>query len=121
LVVDDNELAAELLAELLLMCGHAVRTANDAASARDLAREFQPQVAILDLWLPDTHGCELGPQLRALPGLEALTLVALTGDSSMSTRRWASASGFAEYVTKPLSPTRLDELLGRVCTPVWKH
>lgn len=114
LVVDDNELAAEFLGELLVMSGHAVCTANDAASALDRARDFLPTIAFVDLWLAGVDGCEVALRLREIAGLEALTLVALTGDSSAATRQRAVEAGFDEYVTKPLWSHELEELLARV-------
>lgn len=114
LVVDDNELAGEFLGELLVMSGHAVCTAIDAASALDRARDFLPTIAFVDLWLAGVDGCEVARGLREIAGLETLTLVALTGDSSAATRQRALEAGFDEYMIKPLWSHELEDFLGRV-------
>ncbi len=77
LVVDDNDDAAELLELGLTNAGYAVRTASDARSALAVADEFDPEIALLDIGLPDMDGYELGRRLR--DSHLALQLVALTG------------------------------------------
>src|SRR5262249_53970955 len=78
LLVDDNEDALILLGDALVAQGHDVRTALDPRAALDAARAFQPEVAILDIGLPDMDGYELGAQLRVTLG-DSVSLIALTG------------------------------------------
>jgi len=77
LVVDDNEDACLLLAEVLQALGHDVRTAGDGPAALELVTAWKPQVAILDIGLPVMDGFELASRLRAElappPRLIALT------------------------------------------------
>ena len=65
LVADDNGDAAETLTLLLGLDGHEVRTANDGISALDLARDFQPDVVLLDIGMPGLNGFEVAGAIRA--------------------------------------------------------
>ena len=61
LVVDDNRDAADSLAMLLSLWGHAVETARDGPTALDAARRFHPEVGVLDIGLPGMSGYAIAP------------------------------------------------------------
>ncbi|MCW5816950.1 MAG: PAS domain S-box protein [Labilithrix sp.] len=107
LVVDDNEDAAELLADALRGLGHDVTVAHDAASALRLldATKPKPRIGLLDLGLPDMDGFELARRIRAAHA--GLPLVAVTGYGQETDRSAAAAAGFADLLVKPAS---LDDL-----------
>jgi DNA-binding response OmpR family regulator len=67
LLVDDNEDQTATLAVLLQVSGHQVETAGNGQSGIELARSFRPDVAILDIGLPDMDGYELARKLRSDP------------------------------------------------------
>ncbi|MBW8906653.1 MAG: response regulator [Betaproteobacteria bacterium] len=80
LVVDDNVDAALGLGELLGLVGHEVEVVHNAGQALRSARRFQPEIALIDIGLPDMDGYELARRLRAqLPVEAGLQLVAVTG------------------------------------------
>jgi CheY-like chemotaxis protein len=113
LVVDDNCDAADSLAMLLRMDGHEVRVAYAGKQALDVASSgFLPDVAILDLGLPDIDGYELARRLRHDRKLHRLTLVALTGWGQDEHKQRARESGFDHHLTKPVDPDRLMALIG---------
>ena len=68
LIVDDNIDAAEMLAEWLDAIGHDVRVAADGPTALEIAAEFKPDVALLDIGLPVMDGYEVARRLREQPG-----------------------------------------------------
>jgi CheY-like chemotaxis protein len=111
LVVDDNEDAAELLALALAQLGHSTRTANDGPSALQAAEEFVPDVALLDIGLPVMDGYELARQLRHIPKLKHVRLVAVTGYGEAADRRLSQEAGFDAYVLKPVSMQELESVL----------
>jgi signal transduction histidine kinase/CheY-like chemotaxis protein len=107
LVVDDNEDAAAATATLLRQIGHEVDVAHSAAEALGAARVRTPDVAILDIGLPDMDGYALAAALRSQHGA-ALRLVALSGYGQQADVERAAQAGFALHLTKP---AMLDELL----------
>ncbi|HEY4573202.1 MAG TPA: response regulator, partial [Thermoanaerobaculia bacterium] len=111
LVVDDNEDAADLLATAARLVGHLVRVAHDGPAALQIAADFQPHVALLDIGLPVMDGYELARHLRALPGLESIRLIAVTGYSQEADRRQTTAAGFARHLVKPIQIAELQEAL----------
>ena len=118
LLVDDNEDAAVAGALLLRHLGHAVRVAHSAAEARALALAEAPEVAILDIGLPDMDGHGLAAALRADLGAAGsrgvLRLVALTGYGQQADVARALAAGFDVHLTKPAT---IEALRGAVAAP----
>jgi signal transduction histidine kinase/ActR/RegA family two-component response regulator len=113
LVVDDNIDAAETLRMLLEMNGHEVRCAHEGAQAIELAMDFRPDVALLDIGLPRMDGFELARRLRARPEMRDTRLIALTGYGQAEDRSRALAAGFDDHLTKPVDPNALEDL---ICT-----
>jgi PAS domain S-box-containing protein len=107
LIVDDNEDAAQTLAELLRLKGHEVQVAHDGAQALSMAAAMRPQVAVLDIGLPGMDGYEVARRLRGLPALGSVRLVALTGYGQHGDRQTALDAGFASHFTKPVDPEAL--------------
>jgi len=114
LIVDDHEDSAEMLSMLLTGKGHTTRMALDGTAALAVAAAFQPHLGLLDLNLPDMSGYELAQQLRAVPGLSHIRLVAVTGHGSDTHRAKARAAGFNEHLLKPVDLDVMDALLDSV-------
>jgi signal transduction histidine kinase/CheY-like chemotaxis protein len=113
LVIDDNRDAATILAEALESVGHHVRVAHDGPSALEIANEFQPHLALVDLGLPIMDGFELAKRLQEL-GRET-KLVAVTGYGQESDRRRTLEAGFARHFVKPVDLDKLDEVIRALC------
>lgn len=111
LVLDDYVPAARATGALLRAVGHDVVIVHDGDDALDVARSFHPEVAILDLSLQGDDGCAVGARLRAIPGLEELVLVALTGLTDERERRRTRAAGFDHHLVKPVGITLLQAVL----------
>jgi len=111
LVVDDNVDAAQMLATLLEMNGYEVGVAYDGRSALASAVQAPPDVALLDIGLPDYNGYELARRLRALPAGLRTTLIAATGWGQEKDRTLALAAGFDHHLTKPIDFEQLRLLL----------
>ncbi|MBD8630881.1 PAS domain-containing protein [Oxalobacteraceae sp. CFBP 8755] len=114
LVVDDNIDAAEMLATLLEMNGYEVRVEFDGASALATALREPPDVALLDIGLPDMDGHELARRLRAQPATAKAVLVALTGYGQAEDQQRAQQAGFDHHMVKPADLDRLLTLLASV-------
>jgi len=112
LVVDDNQDAAASLAALLESLGHAVRTAHDGAAALAACAGFAPEVAILDIGLPDMDGYALAAALREREDRAGMRLVALTGYGQKADVERAGEAGFDLHLTKPASVEELRRAVG---------
>jgi signal transduction histidine kinase len=109
LIVDDNEDAADLLAEIARMEGHDVTTVHDPLRALAIAGELSPQAAILDIGLPGMDGYQLAARLREI--CPQCRFVALTGYGQDQDRQRALDAGFAAHLIKPVKVDVLLELL----------
>lgn len=112
LVVEDDEDSALLLAETLGELGFVVEVAHDGSSALAIAAQFRPQIAVLDVGLPDMDGYQLASEMRALAELPpSLRLIALTGYGGDDERRRSRAAGFDVHLVKPVLPDVLVKAL----------
>jgi signal transduction histidine kinase/CheY-like chemotaxis protein len=109
LVVDDNPDAADLLAEALEAFGYEVAVSHDGPGALLAARDFRPEVGILDIGLPVMDGYELGRRLRE--EVPEICLIALTGYGQEADRRRSHDAGFAAHLVKPVE---LGALVGSI-------
>ena len=112
LVVDDNQDAAGLLAEILRLMGYFVRVAHDGAEALAIARENDPPVAaLLDIGLPVMDGYELARRLRKLPGWQHVCLLAVTGYGQEADKQMSRQAGFNLHLVKPIDHSLLKRAL----------
>ena len=111
LIADDNHDAAESLAMLLRIDGHAVTVVHDGKQALIAFNSVQPEVALLDIGLPELTGYEVARQVRQGPLGQSVTLIAVTGWGQDNDKARALAAGFNHHFTKPIDPERLSELL----------
>jgi CheY-like chemotaxis protein len=111
LVVDDNMDAAKTLGMVLDLVGHKTRIAHDGTTALQLAAEFEPQVVLLDIGLPEMDGYAVARELRKQRAMANVLLVALTGYGQEDDRRRSQEAGFDIHMIKPVEPEALCELL----------
>jgi PAS domain S-box-containing protein len=112
LVVDDNEDAANSLAELLrLEGGHDVSTAYSGSDALSAVEHLKPEVVFLDIGLPQMDGYEVARRLRIKHATACPRLIALTGYGQAEDKARALATGFSEHLTKPVDHEQLRRVL----------
>jgi len=115
LIVDDNHDSAELLALLLRREGHETRVVHDGEEAIRVALEFSPNIAFLDIGLPDMDGYELLGVLRECPELPGCKFVAVTGHEQLRPRPGAPA--FDAHLIKPIDLNAVVRLVLEVADP----
>jgi two-component system OmpR family response regulator len=108
-VVDDEDSLTDLLSMALRYEGWDVRVASDGRTAITTAREFRPDVMVLDIMLPDIDGLQVLARLRA-DGVTSPILF-LTAKDALDDRIMGLTVGGDDYVTKPFS---LEELVARL-------
>jgi PAS domain S-box-containing protein len=111
LIVDDNEDAAELLAALLEALGNTTCVAHDGPSALEVADNFGPELAVLDIGLPVMDGYELAREFRCRYPDQKLKLIALTGYGRDSDRQRAQEARFDAHLVKPVAVEQLQAML----------
>lgn len=111
LIVDDNVDATTSIAMLLSALGNQVETAYRGEDALEAIATFRPDVALLDIGLPQMDGYELARRLRALPAGRELRIVALTGYGQPDDRRRALDAGFDDHLVKPVDVRVLERTL----------
>jgi PAS domain S-box-containing protein len=113
LIVDDNRDAGALLGYMLETAGYVTHVHEDAASALQAAHEFDVDVFILDIGLPDMDGYELAGRLRSDAHTAGATLIALTGYGQPHDRELSNAAGFDNHLVKPADHEELLRILSR--------
>jgi two-component system CheB/CheR fusion protein len=112
LIVDDNVDAAESLGTMLAYSGHDVRVAHGGVEALSAAREFAPNVMILDLGMPEMDGYAVARAVRSDPRFASTRLIALSGYGHPDDRRRTADVGFDEHLVKPVEHDVLNAALG---------
>jgi CheY-like chemotaxis protein len=102
LVIDDNELNLELASFVLRAAGFDVDIATDSGSALALIAAQMPQLALVDLDLPDMDGLALANHLKADATTREVALVAFTATTPADCAGAARAAGFLGCIEKPI-------------------
>ena len=111
LLVDDDALYCEVLGDALRKRDYAVYTAHDLGTALRLAREQQPEFAVVDLRIGNESGLELVKQLAGMD--ENTRTIVLTGYASIATAVEAIKLGAVHYLTKPANADEIVAALQR--------
>jgi two-component system cell cycle response regulator DivK len=118
LVVEDNELNLKLLNDVLEAHGYDVLTTGEGAVAIAWARQYRPDLILMDLQLPDMSGLEVTRQLKASPDTSSIPIVAVTAFAMAGDEKKALDHGCDAYVAKPIDlRSFLDLIAEYVGTP----
>ncbi len=102
LVVEDNELNMKLLNDVLEAHGYEVLSTGRGAVAVEWAREYRPDLILMDLQLPDLSGLEATQQLKADAKTSDIPVIAVTAFAMAGDERKALDHGCDAYVAKPI-------------------
>jgi CheY-like chemotaxis protein len=111
LVVDDDDDARQMLALVLEIAGHTVRTANDGEEAVVVARAFGPDVIFLDIQMPKANGYTACQKLRDSSALHEARIYAVSGFTGSAHERRCLEAGFDGHVSKPADSWCFTRLL----------
>jgi signal transduction histidine kinase len=109
LVVDDEDDTLELVRVILQSSGAQIKTATSAAEALTLLREFQPDILVSDISMPEMDGYQLIEKIRQLPSQKGgnIPAIALTAYAGEANQQQALQAGFQGHLAKPLDPEAL--------------
>ena len=111
LVVEDNPDLARTLGRLISHWGHEIELVRLGSAALESALQFHPDVALIDIGLPQMDGFAVAECLVAAPELAGLRLIAMSGYGDEEDRARAMQSGFNEFLLKPVDPALLRQIL----------
>jgi CheY-like chemotaxis protein len=111
LLVEDNSDSREVLGMLLEMWGHRVDVAEDGRRAVRKAIDLRPELALIDIGLPEMDGYEVARRIRSDAAGKSMRLVALTGYGQPDDRARAIEHGFDAHLVKPVDPERLARVI----------
>ena len=115
LIADDDEDILALVRATIERLGHEVMAVADGAAALSAMAERRPDLAVLDIAMPELDGLEVLRRLRADDEMRDLPVILLTAQAQAADVERGFATGASAYVRKPFSPrdlaTRVDDLL----------
>jgi two-component system CheB/CheR fusion protein len=114
LIVEDNDDSRELMFQLLEQAGLECRTASTGTTALEVLHGFAPDVAILDVGLPEMDGFELARRIRQDPEHAHTILIAVTGYGRASDHAASREVGFDGHLVKPVDTNHLLALLSSI-------
>lgn len=111
LVVEDNRDNLMLIVDMLRTLRYEVLTATDGQRGLAVARLEKPDLILMDLALPFMDGWTVAEQIKALPELKHIPIIAVTAHAMIGDRERALRAGCDEYVSKPIN---VPELAGKI-------
>ena len=111
LVVDDDETNLTLARALLEADGFAVFTATDAISTFEVLKDVDPALILMDIQLPGMDGWELTGRLKKNVATRHIPVIAVTAYGKHGDAERARATGFVEFVAKPVSTRELPAII----------
>jgi two-component system cell cycle response regulator DivK len=108
LIVEDNELNLMLLKDILEFHGYTIITTGLGGTALDLARQYHPDLVLMDIQLPDVSGIDAARQLKADAETHAIPIIAVTAFAMPGDKSKILEGGIDGYIAKPY---RITEIL----------
>ena len=117
LLVEDNVINQEVAAEFLHALGLEVELADNGATAIQMARQHRYDVVLMDMQMPVLDGLDATREIRKLPGLDRLPILAMTANAMAGDRARCLAAGMNDHIAKPIDPGELASRLLRWVRP----
>lgn len=113
LCIEDNMSSAELFRRMLNAEGYNVIVTATGGRGVDYARENQVDVILCDINLPGMTGFDVLKQLRAIPHIAPIPIIAVTANPIHASKRACLEAGFNGYINKPIMRNELSELVAQ--------
>lgn len=111
LAIDDDEAFILLLHDAFEAAGHEFKSARDGKDGLRIAREFKPDIVLLDLMMPGMHGYEVASSIREDKALSGAKIIVISAKGYQFDKNAAKAAGADEYLVKPFRIPDLFALL----------
>ena len=113
LIVDDSAANRKLAKVIVESMGHEATFAEDGAEAMESIRLRAPDLVLMDIQMPMMNGYDAYKNIRSDPALQGITVIAFTSHAMRGDREKIIASGFDDYLTKPLDLQRFREIMNK--------
>lgn len=107
IIVDDDEIMAEIIGEALAAAGHLVSAVHDGNDAMAAILRGDPDLLVLDYNLPGRTGMDILREVRASPRAESLPVIMVTARGGRLLMMRADQTGADDYIVKPFAPAEL--------------
>lgn len=114
LIVEDETDTAEMLAEMIRLCGFQAQHAYSAQPVLDLLHQHKPDLLLLDIILPDRNGIELLRSIRCEKEFDDLPVILISGNCQPSDIEKGLLSGASAYLTKPVAFWELRQTIHKL-------
>ncbi len=112
LIVDDEKVVRDSLAEWLAETGHSVLSAEDGYEALKIISDCPPEIVVLDMKMPGMDGLDV---LKSIKGKDQrIGVIAITAYASVENAVEAMKLGASDYITKPFPPERLESSIAKI-------
>ena len=118
LLVEDNENNSDMLIQRLTLRGYNSLLAENGAAALELAQAELPDLILMDIQIPAPNGLEVTRQLKSMPEMRAIPIIALTAQAMLSDQEAAQAAGCDDFATKPIDFEQLIFKIQRWLPPI---
>ena len=111
LVIDDEPEITDIVETYFVGLGYKVEAANSGLDGVDKAREFKPNLVLLDIMMPDATGYEVCNELKSMDSMKGVPVVFLTGRDTREDSGRSFQAGGDMFVKKPFSCERLADIV----------
>lgn len=111
LLVEDTEDSRQMMRKLLEMSGFQVVEATNGKEAVEVASKVRPQIILMDLSLPFIDGIAATRQIRSLPGMSKVPIIAVSAHDTADFHIDALNAGCNAYITKPIDYPQLESIV----------
>ncbi|AKK20178.1 response regulator [Candidatus Liberibacter africanus] len=103
MIVEDNELNMKLFRDLIETSGYTSIQTRNGMEALDLARQYKPDIIIMDIQLPEISGLEITKKIKEDPELQRIPVIAVTAFAMKGDEERIRKGGCEAYISKPIS------------------
>ncbi len=113
MVVEDNDLNMKLFHDLLEAHGYNILQTKDGMEALRMAREYRPDLILMDIQLPEVSGLEVTKWIKEDDSLKSIPVVAVTAFAMKGDEEKIREGGCEAYIAKPISVTNFLQTVAR--------
>lgn len=120
LLVEDHEMSRQLLSDYLNCLGYQVLAIADGAAFFSALSNFQPDLILLDLKIPNLDGYSILQEIQALPSEQQVPIIVVSAYAFKSDQQRALSLGAKKYIIKPINLSQLREAIQEILSGLTK-